>query len=109
VIESTVEPDLVIHRVEGPFGLDDISNAMSVTISVGEDAAVLWGLRKVPFEREPDEYESGVPRPITLIKHKMRGGKPAFVVAAGWQGEFLEYLIGKSTAPWPWTVFFGRR
>ena len=105
VIESKVETGLVTHRVEGRIGLDEISKAMSVTASTGENTAVLWDLRNVPFAREPDEFESGVPKLITLMKHKMRGGKRAFLVAAGWQGEFLEYLIGKSTAPWPWAVF----
>ena len=101
VIESKIETGLVTHRVEGPVGLDDISKAMSVSASAGENTAVLWDLRNVPFEREPDEFESGVPKLITLMKNKMRGGKRAFLVDAGWQGEFLEYLIGKSTAPWP--------
>ena len=105
VIESKIETGLVTHRVEGPVGLDDISKAMSVSASAGENTAVLWDLRNVPFEREPDEFESGVPKLITLMKNKMRGGKRAFLVDAGWQGEFLEYLIGKSTAPWPWAVF----
>ena len=32
---------------------------MSVTSPARENTAVLWDLRKVPFEREPDEFESG--------------------------------------------------
>lgn len=105
MIESTIEAALITHRVDGPVGLDDISKAISVTLSVDENIAVLWDLRAVPFEREPDEFESGIPRLITLMKNKMRGGKRAFVVDAWWQGELLEHLIGLSTAPWPWAVF----
>jgi len=99
---------LITHQVDGDVSLADISAAMTRTVSFHElhNAAVLWDLRKATFQRTSHETQVlGIARLIELMKDHMSDRKRAFVVSQQPQLEFLDNLIGATTAPWPWAVF----
>lgn len=96
----------VTHVIAGEVTVADIKQAIAATSVIPQaDVPVLWDLRDLDLDAQGGTLSEVVPELINLAKNQMSTEKRAFVVADATALEWLEKILGRAHAPWPWVVF----
>lgn len=96
----------VTHVIAGEVTVAEINQAIAATSVIPQaDVPVLWDLRDLNLDTQEGPLSEVVPRLIDLAKNQMSTEKRAFVVADQPAVTWLEGVLGRAHAPWPWVVF----
>ncbi len=106
MIRSEGTTTYVTHVVVGSVTTADINQAIAATSVIPQaDVPVLWDLRDLDLQAQGGPLSEVVPSLIDLAKHQMSTEKRAFVVSDKAALDWLEAILGRAHAPWPWVVF----
>lgn len=106
MIKSEGTTTYVTHVAVGQVTSADINQAIAATAVIPQaDVPVLWDLRDLDLDSEDGQLSEVLPALIDLAKNQMSTEKRAFVVVDLAAVQWLEPILGRAHAPWPWVVF----
>lgn len=106
MINSEGTTTYVTHVVTGEVSSSDIKQAIAATSVIPQaDVPILWDLRELDVDAQGGQLGEILPDLIALAKNHMSTEKRAFVLANHAGLEWLESILGRAHAPWPWVVF----
>lgn len=109
MIKSEGATTHVTHVVMGEVSSADINQAIAATSVIPQaDVPVLWDLRDLDLDSQGGQLSDTLPGLIDLAKNQMSTEKRAFVLADEAGVAWLEGILARARAPWPWVVFTDR-